>query len=35
METPDLRALEGVLLELMATGPDGALGFDLPPLLPS
>ena len=35
METPDLRGLEAVLLELMATGPDGTLGFDLPPLRPS
>jgi Lon protease-like protein len=35
METPSLRELEGVLLNLMATGPDGTLGFDLPPLLPS
>ena len=35
METPSLRELEGVLLNLMATGPGGTLGFDMPPLLPS
>ena len=35
METPDLRELEGVLLQLMATGPGGTLGFDMPPLWPS
>lgn len=35
METPSLEELEKVLLLLMATGPGGVLGFDLPPLLPS
>lgn len=35
METPSLRELEGVLLQLMATGPGGTLGFDMPPLWPS
>lgn len=35
METPTLGELEDVLLTLMAIGPGGTLGFDLPPLLPS
>jgi uncharacterized protein len=35
METPSLGELEEVLLQLMAMGPGGTIGFDLPPLLPS
>ncbi len=35
VETPNLYELQPLLLELMATGPGGRPGFDLPPQLPS
>jgi Lon protease-like protein len=35
VETPSLQELQPLLLHLMAMGPGGMLGFDLPPMLPS